>query len=300
MSDHRAGLVGVVGRPNVGKSTLVNTLVGFPVAITSRKAQTTRHRILGVLTRPEAQVLFVDTPGLQNEHTLALNRQLRRAAFSVMTELPILLWVADVLKVNDEDLSIVKALPPEASVIAVLNKADLIQRDLHRKAAFALGPKLAELYPFKAIVPVSAQTGFQLDVLLAELIALLPQGPALMDAEQVTDRPLRFMAAELIREKLFRLLGDELPYEATVVIDQYDESPSRTVIHATIVVGRASHKPMVLGESGQRLKRIGTEARRDIAKLVGTPVELRLWVKVVANWADQDKLVQSFGYSDLL
>jgi GTP-binding protein Era len=299
MSNHRAGLVGVVGRPNVGKSTLVNALVGFPVAITSRKAQTTRHRILGVLTRPDAQVLFVDTPGLQNEHTAALNKQLRRAAYSVVAEVPVLLWVADVLKVTDEDLHIVNQLPKEACVIAVLNKADRIQRDNHRQAAFKLGEQLALLYPYKSIIPISAQSGFQLETLLNELIALLPEGPALMDAEQVTDRPLRFMAAELIREKLFRLLGDELPYEATVVIDQYEESPGRTLIHATIVVGRASHKPMVLGEAGQRLKRIGTEARRDIAKLTGTPVELRLWVKVVANWADQDKLVQSFGYGEL-
>ena len=299
MSDHRAGLVGVVGRPNVGKSTLVNALVGFPVAITSRKAQTTRHRILGVLTRPDAQILFVDTPGLQNEHTAALNRQLRRAAYSVIAEVPVLLWVADILKVTDEDLQIVKELPKEACVLAVLNKADRIARDHHREAAFELGKRLAQLYPFKSIIPISAQSGFQLEALLKELIAVLPQGPALMDTEQVTDRPLRFMAAELIREKLFRLLGDELPYEATVVIDQYEESPGRTLIHATIVVGRASHKPMVLGEAGQRLKRIGTEARRDIAKLAGMPVELRLWVKVVANWADQDKLVQSFGYGDL-
>ncbi|MGA0953468.1 MAG: GTPase Era, partial [Burkholderiaceae bacterium] len=251
MSNHRAGLVGVVGRPNVGKSTLVNALVGFPVAITSRKAQTTRHRILGVLTRPDAQVLFVDTPGLQNEHTAALNKQLRRAAYSVVAEVPVLLWVADVLKVTDEDLHIVNQLPKEACVIAVLNKADRIQRDNHRQAAFKLGEQLAQLYPFKSIIPISAQSGFQLETLLNELIALLPEGPALMDAEQVTDRPLRFMAAELIREKLFRLLGDELPYEATVVIDQYEESPGRTLIHATIVVGRASHKPMVLGEAGQ-------------------------------------------------
>ena len=299
MSDHRAGLVGVVGRPNVGKSTLVNALVGFPVAITSRKAQTTRHRILGVLTRPDAQILFVDTPGLQNEHTAALNRQLRRAAYSVIAEVPVLLWVADILKVTDDDLQIVKELPKEACVLAVLNKADRITRDHHREAAFELGQRLAQLYPFKSIIPISAQSGFQLETLLKELVAVLPEGPALMDTEQVTDRPLRFMAAELIREKLFRLLGDELPYEATVVIDQYEESPGRTLIHATIVVGRASHKPMVLGEAGQRLKRIGTEARRDISKIAGIPVELRLWVKVVANWADQDKLVQSFGYGDL-
>ena len=299
MSDYRAGLVGVVGRPNVGKSTLVNALVGFPVAITSRKAQTTRHRILGVLTRPDAQILFVDTPGLQNEHTASLNRQLRRAAYSVIAEVPVLLWVADILKVTDEDLQIVKELPKEACVLAVLNKADRIARDHHREAAFELGKRLAQLYPFKSIIPISAQSGFQLEALLKELIAVLPEGPALMDTEQVTDRPLRFMAAELIREKLFRLLGDELPYEATVVIDQYEESPGRTLIHATIVVGRASHKPMVLGEAGQRLKRIGTEARRDIAKIAGIPVELRLWVMVVANGADQDKLVQCFGYGDL-
>jgi GTP-binding protein Era len=299
MSNHRAGLVGVVGRPNVGKSSLVNALVGFPVAITSRKAQTTRHRILGVLTRPDAQILFVDTPGLQNEHTAALNRQLRRAAYSVVAEVPVLLWVADVLKVTEEDLQIVRELPKGSCVIAVLNKADRIQRDSHRWAVFRLGERLSELFPFKSIIPVSAQSGFQLDVLLKELIALLPQGPALMDIDQVTDRSIRFMAAEFIREKLFRLLGDELPYEATVVIDQYEEGSDRTLIHATIVVGRASHKPMVLGEAGQRLKRIGMEARRDIAKLTGTSVELRLWVKVVANWVDQDKLVQSFGYGEL-
>jgi len=306
---HRVGFVALVGRPNVGKSSLLNALVGMNLAITSRKAQTTRHRILGVRTTESHQIFFVDTPGIQHSHTAALNRQLNRTALSALQEVSAVTWVIEAHKLRPEDEAVLARIPPAMPVVVAMNKADRLATEADKAKAFALVAQLQSLRPnqpdrpgFKAIVPVSAVTGFQVDVLAQALADCLPEGPAQVDADTVTDRSTRFFVAEIIREKLFRFLGDELPYEAAVVIDQFSEEPAqadrpaRLAVAATIIVGRDSHKPMVLGEGGARLRQIGSQARQDIAAFCDAQVRLDLWVKVKENWADTESLVRSFGY----
>jgi GTP-binding protein Era len=318
---HRVGFVALVGRPNVGKSSLLNALVGMNLAITSRKAQTTRHRILGVRTTDTHQIFFVDTPGIQHSHTAALNRQLNRTALSALQEVSAVAWVIEAHKLRSEDEEVLARIPPSVPIVVAMNKADRLVTEADKAKAFALGAHLQSLRPhrphqphqasqtspsnppgFKAIVPVSAVKGFQVDVLAQALADCLPEGPPQVDADTVTDRSTRFFVAEIIREKLFRFLGDELPYEATVVIDQFSETPAQAsrpaqlAVAATIIVGKDSHKPMVLGEGGTRLRQIGSQARQDIAAFCGAQVRLDLWVKVKENWADTESMVRSFGY----
>lgn len=296
---HRCGSVAIIGRPNVGKSSLLNALVGAQISITSRKAQTTRHRILGVRTDPEAQILFVDTPGIQQAHQAALNRQLNRAALSTLEEVDCILWVIEAFRLLPEDEQLLARLPAKTPVVLAMNKIDLLRDEADKAGSFALAQRLSGQRSFAAIVPVSVKKDFQLEALRKELVAQLPEGPPAYEEDMLTDRSVKFMAAEIIREKLFRLLGDELPYEATVVIDQFKELTEprlRTEIDATIIVARASQKPMVIGEGGERIKRIGSEARVDIARLLEQPVHLNLWVRVKENWADDEAAVRSFGY----
>jgi GTP-binding protein Era len=299
---HRVGFVALVGRPNVGKSSLLNALVGMNLAITSRKAQTTRHRILGVRTTEEHQIFFVDTPGIQQTHTAALNRQLNRTALAALQEVSAVAWVIEAHKIRPEDEAVLARIPSGVPVVVAMNKSDRLVSEKDRAGAFAVGAYLQNLRPFQAVVPVSAAKGFQIDVLAKALADCLPEGPPQVDADTVTDRSTRFFVAEIIREKLFRFLGDELPYEATVVIDQFEETPAaggkpaRMSVTATIIVGRDSHKPMVLGEGGSRLRQIGSQARQDIAAFCDAQVRLDLWVKVKENWADHESLVRSFGY----
>lgn len=296
---HRCGSVAILGRPNVGKSSLLNALVGVQISITSRKAQTTRHRILGVRTDPDAQILFVDTPGIQHAHQAALNRQLNRAAFSTLEEVDCILWVIEAFRLLPEDEQILARLPLKTPLVLAMNKIDLLRDDQDKAESFELARRLSEKRAFAAIVPVSVKKEFQLEALRKELVLQLPEGPAAYEEDMITDRSVKFLSAEIIREKLFRLLGDELPYEATVTIDQFKEVQDprqRTEIDATIIVGRATQKRMVIGEGGERIKRIGTEARHDIARLLEQPVHLNLWVRVKENWADDEAAVRSFGY----
>jgi GTP-binding protein Era len=299
---HRAGFVALVGRPNVGKSSLLNALVGMNLAITSRKPQTTRHRILGVRTAADHQIFFVDTPGIQHTHTAALNRQLNRTALSALQEVSAVAWVIEAHRLKPEDEAVLARIPPSVPVVVAMNKADRLESEADKARAFALGARLQTMRAFKALVPVSAVKGFQIDVLAQALADCLPEGPPQVDAETVTDRSTRFFVSEIIREKLFRFLGDELPYEATVVIDQFEEVPAASgrsaqiAVAATIIVGRDSHKPMVLGEGGARLRQIGSQARLDIAAFCDAQVRLDLWVKVKESWADHESLVRSFGY----
>ncbi|MBU3724274.1 MAG: GTPase Era [Burkholderiaceae bacterium] len=300
---HRCAVVAIVGRPNVGKSTLLNHWVGQKVSITSRKAQTTRHRITGVFTKPDLQVVFVDTPGIQRRHGAALNRQLNKTAVQALSDVDLALWVIEATGMTAEDEAVLSLIPKSLPVIAVLNKSDRIKSERDRQAAFGLGDRLAAMNRFAALVPVSAEKGSQCDIVIQEIERIAPQGEAMFAEDEISDRSIRFLAAELIREKLFRLMGDELPYEATVVMDKFDESASQSMpgkmhadISASIVVSKPSQKALVIGEGGERIKRIGSEARQDIARLIDGTVRLELWVKVKSGWADDAAAIRAFGY----
>lgn len=299
-TEFRTGTIAIVGRPNVGKSTLLNRMVGQKVSITSRKAQTTRHRILGIRTIPEAQYIFVDTPGFQNQHGGALNRLLNRTVTQVLQEVDVVLWVIEATRLQKADEVVLELLKNQkdkhAQIVLVLNKLDRIE-DKPRLLEFSQA--LNQQYPFSAIVPVSAKSGKGVENLLAAITPLLPVQPAMYAEDDITDRNERFLAAEFIREKLFRLLGEELPYDSTVVIDQFTQEGNLRRIAATILVERDAHKAMVIGAKGARLKEIGTAARQDMEKLFGNKVFLELWVKVKSGWADSEASLRQYGYGDL-
>jgi len=289
----RSGTVAIVGRPNVGKSTLLNHIVGAHVAITSRKAQTTRHRILGIHTDRRSQFVFVDTPGYQTQHQNALNRTMNRTVGQVASEVDAIVFVIDAAGWDERDAPVLALLPKGVPVILALNKVDRM-RDKG-----PLGVTLAECakrHPFAALVPVSATKGTQLKALLDEVRPHLPEGPASYEAEEITDRPERFLAAELVRERIFRLLGDELPYSVAVVVEDFKVEGRLRRISATIYVDREGHKAIVIGEKGATLKRIGTEARHAMEALFDGRVHLELWVKVKSGWADNEIALRQLGY----
>lgn len=293
----RCGLIAIVGRPNVGKSTLLNALVGQKVSITSRKAQTTRHRITGITTVDEAQFVFVDTPGFQTQHTVkgtaALNRNLNRTVQATVGDVDVVLFVVEAGRLGADDQKVLNLLPKQTPVVLVANKLDKI----HRRAD--LLPWLQGLHQhhaFAEYVPLSATKADDVKRLLSIVKPYLPEQPWFYDGEALTDRSEKFLASELIREKLFRLTGDELPYTSTVVIDKYEEEGALRRISATIVVEREAHKGMVIGAGGERLKRIGSEARQELEHLMDGKVFLELWVKVRSGWADDDQRLKSYGY----
>ena len=289
----RCGLVAIVGRPNVGKSTLLNALVGQKISITSNKPQTTRHRIVGVRTEGQAQCVFVDTPGFQTRHGNALNRTLNRTVKGVLADVDLVLFVVEAGKFTPDDAKVLALLPPDKPVLLVANKVDLVKR---RDELLPWLDQMRQRRDFTEFVPLSATREDDAARLAATVSRHLPEQPWLYDAEALTDRSERFLAAELIREKLFRLTGDELPYSATVVIDRYEEQPGLRRIAATIVVEREAHKGMVIGEGGERLKRIGSEARQELERLLEGKVFLELWVKVRAGWAASEEHLRSYGY----
>jgi len=285
--------VAIVGRPNVGKSTLLNALVGAHVAITSRKPQTTRHRLLGVHTDDACQVMFVDTPGFQTQHRNALNRTMNRTVAQALSEVDAVLLVIDAAGWDERDEPVLELLPKGANVILALNKVDKTKDRQRVAAALIEATKKRE---FAALVPVSAQKGTQLRALLEEIRKLLPEAPPVYEPDMVTDRSERFLAAELVRERIFRLLGDELPYSTAVDVDGFKEEGRLRRISATIYVDRDSHKAIVIGEKGATLKRIGTEARHAMQALFGGKVHLELWVKVKGGWADNEAALRLLGY----
>jgi GTP-binding protein Era len=289
----RTGTVAIVGRPNVGKSTLLNELVGAHVAITSRKPQTTRHRLLGIHTDKQSQIMFVDTPGFQTEHKTALNREMNRTVGQVTGEVDAIVLVIDAYGWNEKDDPVLELLPAGVPVILALNKLDKLK---DKSAVAATLAEVAKRRDFAALVPISAAKGFQLKNLLWEIRKLLPEAPAVHDADEITDRPERFLAAELVRERIFRLLGDELPYSIAVDVDKFELDGRLRRIAATIYVDRTSHKAIVIGEKGATLKRIGTEARHAMEGLFGGKVMLELWVKVKSGWADNDAALRLLGY----
>jgi GTP-binding protein Era len=292
------GLVAIVGRPNVGKSTLLNALVGQKISITSRKAQTTRHRITGIRTQGTTQFIFVDTPGFQTQHNNALNRSLNKTVLGAVGDVDLVLFVVEAGHFTLGDAKVLALLNEKTPVLLIANKLDTV----HRRAEIA--PWLRDMqsrHAFAEFVPMSAKNAKDIERLLGICEKFLPEQPWWYAEDELTDRSERFLASEIVREKLFRLTGDELPYTSTVVIDKFEEEPGKTVsrmvrIAATIVVERDGHKAMVIGDKGERLKRIGTETRQELERLMDAKVFIELWVKVRSGWADDEARVRSFGY----
>jgi GTP-binding protein Era len=289
----RCGYVAIVGRPNVGKSTLLNRLVGQRISITSRKAQTTRHRVTGILTTARAQVMFVDTPGFQTRHRSRLNERMNRTVAQSLADVDAVVLVVEAGRTADGDRVVIGMLPAGAKVVVALNKID---RQKDRDALLPQMAELAALYPFAAIVPVSAEKGSALEALLAEVESLLPAGAPLFGEDEITDRDERFLAAEFIREKIFRLLGEEVPYATTVAIDRFEHEGALRRIHATVYVDRENQRPILLGAGGAQMKKIAASARTDMERLFDGPVFLEVWVRVKRGWADDEALLTRFGY----
>ncbi len=292
----RCGLVAIVGRPNVGKSTLLNALVGQKVSITSSKAQTTRHRITGIRTTGVAQFVFVDTPGFQTRHAAALNRTLNKTVHSVLADVDVVLFVVEAGRFGLDDAKVLSLMPSgeyAKPVFLIANKLDAV----HRRAELAPWLKgMQDRHAFAEFVPLSAKKDADVQRLLGIVEPYLPTQPWFYEEDALTDRSDRFLASEIIREKLFRLMGDELPYTSTVVIDKYEEEGGLRRIAASIVVERDAHKGMVIGGNGERLKRIGSEARQELEKLMDAKVFLEIWVKVRSGWADDEEHLRSYGY----
>jgi GTP-binding protein Era len=290
---YRTGTVAIVGRPNVGKSTLLNRIVGAHVAITSRKAQTTRHRILGIFTDSRAQYIFVDTPGYQTQHQNALNREMNRTVGRVAAEVDVVVLVIEARGWDERDDPVLALLPRGVPVILALNKVDRMAEKAKVAETLLAASKR---HDFAALVPISAEKGTQVRALLDEVRKHLPEQPAIYGEDEITDRPERFLAAELIRERIFRLLGDELPYSTAVTVDQFVVEGNLRRIAASIYVDRPGHKAIVIGEKGATLKRIGTEARHAMEALFGSKVFLETHVKVKSGWADSDAALKQLGY----
>jgi GTPase len=296
----RCGLVAIVGKPNVGKSTLLNALVGQKISITSRKAQTTRHRITGMRTRGATQFVFVDTPGFQTLHANALNRSLNKTVVGAVSDVDLILFVVEAGSFTAADERVLKLLGSGIPTVLIANKLDHV----HRRSELA--PWLQQMqgrHAFAEFVPMSAKNPKDIERLFGICEKYLPEQPWWYAEDELTDRSEQFLAGELVREKLFRLTGDELPYTSTVVIDKYQEEPPARKgqkrllrVAATIVVERDSHKAMVIGDKGERIKRIGTETRQELEKLTDAKVFIELWVKVRSGWADDEARVRSFGY----
>jgi GTP-binding protein Era len=289
----RSGYVAIVGRPNVGKSTLLNRLVGEKISIVSRKAQTTRHRITGILTTSDAQYIFVDTPGFQTKFSNALNRAMNRGVTQTLNDVDVVFFVVEAGRFDAKDKAVVKLLPPDRPVILVVNKTDQLK---DRNSLLPFLGEVAAAHDFAAVVPVSATKGRQTEQLLAEARKHLPNDGLMFPEDELTDRSERFLAAEYVREKLFRLLGDELPYATTVEIEKFEVEGNLRRIYAAIVVDRDSHKAIVIGKGGDSLKRIASEARQDMERLFDGKVYLEVWVKVKSGWTDDERLLKSLGY----
>ncbi len=293
-ADFRCGYVAIVGRPNVGKSTLLNHILGQKLSITSRKPQTTRHRILGIVTHEKTQTVYVDTPGIHGEERKAINRYMNRAATSALKDVDLVLFVIDGLKWSpDDDLVMSKVKESCLPVMLVINKVDEV---VDKEALLPRITELTQQHGFVEVVPVSALRGHNVDRLQELVAARLPVSPPFFPEDQITDRSSRFLAAEIVREKVMRQLGDEVPYEITVEIEEFKQEGKLKRISALILVERDGQKAIVIGDGGQRLKRIGMDARIDMEKLFGGKVMLSLWVKVKGGWSDDERALKSLGY----
>jgi len=296
-TNFRSGYVAIIGRPNVGKSTLINRILGQKLCITSRRPQTTRHRILGIKTNDSGQFIYVDTPGMHSDNKKAMNRYMNRAAAASIEDVDVILFVVEGLKWTDEDKRVLKRLQQDARapVILVLNKAD----KLDDKAA--LLPQIEDLaaqFEFAAVIPVSARKGMNTDILEQEITKLMPEGEMIFDEDQLTDRSSRFLASEIVREKLFRYLGQELPYSLTVEVEQFEEEEGMFRIGTVVYVERSGQKSIVIGKKGEQLKLIGKDARLEMEQLFGCKVFLQIWVKVREGWSDNERMLKNLGYND--
>ena len=290
---HRCGHVAIVGRPSVGKSTLLNALVGARISITSRKAQTTRHRVTGILTEPGAQYVFVDTPGFQTRHLSRLNERLNRAVREALAEVDVIVLVLDAARLTPEDRAVLGLLPAQAPVVVALNKIDTLA---DKRALLPRIAEIAALREFAAIVPISAERGTELLALKRAIGEHLPPGPALYGPDEMTDRDERFLAAEFVREKIFRQLGDEVPYATAVAVESFEHDGDLRRIRVSVFVDKASQRAILLGEGGERMKAIASQARADMEGLFGGRVFLDVWVRVKRGWADNDAMLKRLGY----
>ena len=294
LQDHfRCGYIAIVGRPNVGKSTLMNQLIGAKVSITSRKAQTTRHRITGIQTLDDAQFIYVDTPGFQTRHSNALNKTLNKTVTNTLISADVILFLVEAGTFGPADQQVVDLLPADVPVLLVINKSDRVK---DKAALMPFAQEIAAKHNFAAIVPVSAKLRFQLDALQNEIKKLLPENQPVFGPDDITDRSEKFLASEIVREKLFRLVGDELPYTSTVLIEKFEQEGDLRRIFAAILVERDTHKSMVIGNKGARLKEVSTQSRLDMEKLFGGPVYLEIWIKVKSGWADNEVGLRAYGY----
>ena len=289
----KTGFIAIVGRPNVGKSTLNNRLVGAKVSITSKKAQTTRHRIHGILTTDDCQFIFVDTPGFQTKHKNALNRLMNRSVTQTLADVDVVLFVIEAGRWGPGEQEIVKLLPAGHPVILVINKVDKLE---DKGVLLPFIEKISSEYAFSDIVPISAEKGLAVEELLKTAAQYLPEAEPMFGPDDITDRSERFLAAEMIREKLFRNLGEELPYGIAVEIEKFETEGNLRRIHAAIIVDKAAHKGIVIGKNGELLKRISTDARKDMENLFGGKVWLETWVKVKSGWADDERALKTLGY----
>ena len=289
----RCGYIAIVGRPNVGKSTLMNQLIGAKVSITSRKAQTTRHRITGIQTLDDAQFIYVDTPGFQTRHSNALNKTLNKTVTNTLISADVILYLVEAGTFGPADQQVIELLPQDVPCILVINKSDRVK---DKAALMPFAQELAAKHNFAAIVPVSAKLRFQLDALQTEIKRLLPENAPVFGPDDITDRSEKFLASEIVREKLFRLVGDELPYTSTVLIEKFEQEGDLRRIFAAILVERDTHKSMVIGNKGARLKELSTQSRLDMEKLFGGPVYLEIWIKVKSGWADNEAGLRAYGY----
>jgi GTP-binding protein Era len=290
---HRCGTIGIAGRPNTGKSSLLNRLVGEKLSIVSSKPQTTRHLVTGIVTQPDCQYIFVDAPGQQTRAGNTLHRRLNRRATEAARDADLALFVVEALRFTPEDRAALDKIPDTQRVVAAVNKIDIVK---DRSQLIPYLDRLSRTRDFAAIVPISAKTGKNIGELLRVLREALPEAPAAYPPDQLTDRDERFFAAELLREKLFEEMGQEMPYRCEVVIDSFKEEGRLRRIEATILVERESHKPIVLGARGERLKRMATRARKDMEKLFGGKVYLGTWVKVRKSWTDDARVLRQLGY----
>lgn len=308
-ADFRCGFVAIVGRPNVGKSTLMNHLLGQKLSITSRKPQTTRHKIVGIDTRENVQAVYVDTPGMHKKEVRAINRMMNKAANSALRDVNLVLFVVDGFKwTTDDELVLEKLVNADMPVVMVINKVDTVE---DKRELLPLIERHGQRMQFSDIVPVSALRGANLDHLRDVIAKYLPFAPPMYALEQVTDRSERFLASEIVREKIMRQLGEELPYELTVQIESFKDEPETVnektgkikpaclFIDATIFVERQGQKVIVIGDKGAKLKQIGMEARTDMEKMFEQKVMLTLWVKVKGGWSDDERALKSLGYSDI-